>query len=198
MSGTSSAAADGGGAAARVGASDLAALAAEVLARGGVFQFQASGCSMHPVIQSGESVALAGCRFQALRPGQIVMARKSSGSVVVHRIVSYSILDDKPAVVTMGDNLRTTDEPLTAEEVLGVIVGISIGGRQASFSGLSCRILGRLVAAGGRRRASLEGKSGWRKWQRRSWTAIRMLLRRLLRLYLYAATTRGAAERPTG
>ncbi len=192
MSGTSLAGGStASGPAARVGSVDLAALAAEVLARGGVFQFQASGSSMHPVIRSGETIAVAGCRFQALRPGQIVMARTSSGSVVVHRIVSNSIRDDKPAVVTMGDNLRTTDQPLTGDEVLGMVVGMSIGGRPVRFGSLPCQAFGWLIAVTGRKRAGLIAAAGWRKWLRRLCTAGRILFRRLLRLYLRALSYAG-------
>lgn len=192
MSGTSLAGGStASGPAVRVGTADLAALAAGVVARGGLFQFHATGSSMMPVIRSGESVTLAACRFDALRPGDIIMTRTRSGIVFVHRVTGRCRHEGSPAVVTMGDNLPAADAPLTGDEIIGMVVGMSIGGRPVRFGTLPCQALGWLTAVTGRKRASLIAATGRRQWLRRLCTAGRILFRRLLRLYLRALSYAG-------
>lgn len=91
--------------------------------------FRPKGVSMLPFIRGGkDSVALV--KAEGLKVGDIVLAKVSRGSYVLHRIDSIEGND----IVLMGDGNLAGKERCTMDDVLAVAVRILKDGRE-----ISCR-----------------------------------------------------------
>ncbi len=165
---------------ARLAGPDLAALAREVLARGGAFSFRATGSSMSPTIRSGETVLVRSREFDRLRPGDVVMACLKGGLVIVHRVIGRTMFENKPTLITMGDNSSSPDLPLTDDEIIGLVTAVWGRGRKTDLEWRFYKIGGRLLARLQARGITASGAAGAR--QRRLLAAGGLLLKRVLRL----------------
>jgi signal peptidase I len=87
----------------------------EVLASGAAVQFRAEGDSMHPSIRSGELLTVERVEPQAIRRGDVVLARLPRG-LTAHRVVRTT-RDGR--FITRGDNAPADDEPFEASQILG-------------------------------------------------------------------------------
>ena len=94
-------------------------LAAEVLRREGVLHLQASGSSMLPALWPGDCLTERADGFSAAGAGDIVLYARE-GRLFAHRVIRR-----RPhSLVTQGDCLPAPDEPVTANEFLGRVVGV--------------------------------------------------------------------------
>jgi len=109
---------------------ELAGLMAEVLARGGSFRFQASGFSMSPFIQDGDTLTITPAPAQ-LRPGDVVAFRQpSTNRLLVHRIVQVSA----QGFLTKGDNSTGTDGFVEREGIIGRVLQVERHGKTGRMS----------------------------------------------------------------
>ena len=93
-------------------------LAAALLEDGHRVRLTVTGDSMGPLLASGDQVELAPLGGRPRR-GQVVLARRADGSVLLHRLLRIRA-DGR--VQTRGDAHWRLDDPLEAGEVLGRVV----------------------------------------------------------------------------
>jgi signal peptidase len=115
----------------------------DALKRFGTVRLRALGTSMYPAIQSGDVLTARGCACDGLRAGDVVLAR-AHGRVIAHRVRQVSNTDGQACVVTRGDAHWRDDQPIRAQDVLGLVVAIERDGRpiQPQRLSISARVLG--------------------------------------------------------
>lgn len=99
-------------------------LAAEVLTSCGQARLPVSGSSMLPALWPGDVLDVR--RSAVIRPGDLVVFQRY-GRLITHRVVACT----SDLVTTKGDRLRYPDEPVTASEILGRVVGVERCGKPA-------------------------------------------------------------------
>lgn len=109
------------------------------LAAGKQVRLRAKGHSMRPLI-GGDSDTLVLVPVKGLREGDVVLARVSDGSYVVHRIVGMR--GDR--ITLMGDaNLYRTEE-CRRKDICGKAVGVIRDGKQRSLTSFGTKLRIRL------------------------------------------------------
>ena len=94
---------------------------ASLLAEGRDVELMAKGTSMLPFIVGGrDSVVLRKRAGESLRPGDIVLARRSPGNYVLHRIIDM----DGEMIVLRGDGNVGGTEVVGGGDILGKVIGI--------------------------------------------------------------------------
>jgi len=93
---------------------------------GELMSFVIQGVSMFPVLLAGDKALVKRTKFEDLKVGDIIVWSKTPGNMVAHRV---TLLDLTAAsVVTKGDLLVRSDEPIQSGDVLGKIVAVLRGG----------------------------------------------------------------------
>ena len=88
------------------------------------------GNSMLPLVRSGKDhLKLASCMPETLKPGDIVLYKRDSGSYVVHRIIS--VLPDKTFVMK-GDSQTWAEKGIKASQILAKVTAIIRGEKEIS------------------------------------------------------------------
>jgi signal peptidase I len=121
--------------------SELADVATEVLARGGLFCFKASGSSMFPFIRSGALVYIEPMDTGLLKVGDVVLYRRGR-SIAVHRVVGEKRQDGVVRILIRGDADSGPPEAVPPRDIIGLVAGIDNGGGFVSLR------TGAIVAAG--------------------------------------------------
>lgn len=100
--------------------SEIADLAAEVLARGHALRVRVRGQSMEPTLRSGDRVTLAPVDPGDLEPGDLVLVRQTR--CLIHRVCRV----DRSAhsLTTRGDARASDDPPIDLQDVLGRVVRV--------------------------------------------------------------------------
>jgi hypothetical protein len=83
--------------------------------------FLARGQSMIPQFTSASILVAATAKFEALKPGMLVVYRDASGDVVAHRLVE---LTDSGWIVKGLNNDKADPGLVTAKNLQGVVCGI--------------------------------------------------------------------------
>lgn len=97
------------------------------LARTGTLTYVTKGRSMRPFIRSGEDLV----HLRAKKPGErfsrfdVILYHRENGEYVLHRIVK--VLPD--SYILCGDNTYTKEPGITDDQVLGILTGITRGGK---------------------------------------------------------------------
>ncbi len=126
---------------ARLSGHALAELCREILGRRATFRFRAKGSSMAPFIREGDVLTVAAWDDRAPRRGDVAaFAYPGVGKLAVHRIVRVG--DD--AAWLRGDNGGPREGPVDVVDVIGRVVRVERGGREAGFA---LRSGGRFAAA---------------------------------------------------
>jgi signal peptidase I len=117
-------------------------LAAEVLRSSGTLRLRVSGSSMLPSIWPGDVLVIRRREIGQVRPGETAFI-SSHGRLVAHRVKAVQGAAAKEYLITQGDTVPSPDPPVTAENLLGVVVTIERHGR--SFAprlrpGLAARV----------------------------------------------------------
>ncbi|MDE6692515.1 MAG: S24/S26 family peptidase [Muribaculaceae bacterium] len=118
------------------------ALLAEVcaaLAAGKQVRLRAKGHSMRPLIR-GDSDTLVLVPVTGLREGDVVLARVSDGSYVVHRIVGMR----GDSITLMGDANLYRIEECRRKDICGKAVGVIRDGKQRSLTSFGAKLSIRL------------------------------------------------------
>ena len=102
---------------------DFASVTQEVLGRGRALRFRAKGGSMSPFIRNGDVVEVAPAEGN-INLGDIILYRSSNGNPVIHRVIQKR----KENIITKGDSVPSSDQPLLSRQVLGRVVCIEKNG----------------------------------------------------------------------
>ncbi len=102
---------------------DFASIAQEVLGRGRILKFKAKGGSMSPFIRNGDVVEVVPVKGK-MNLGDIILYHSSYGNPVVHRVIQRN----KESIITKGDSVPNSDQPIFSKQVLGRVVAIEKNG----------------------------------------------------------------------
>ena len=120
---------------------DFASIAQEVLGRGRALRFRAKGGSMSPFIRNGDVVEVVPLEGK-INLGDIVLYRSSHGNTVIHRVIQRS----KRSIITKGDSVPSSDQPMLSRQVLGRVVAIEKNGWRIRLDTPMGRLLNILLA----------------------------------------------------
>ncbi len=110
---------------------DLAPLLAEALREGQSVRFRAEGQSMRPFIHAGDGVVVAPAPpTAALRPGEVLLYERMSGTLRLHRL--QRIARGDPLLLLRGDAPGQSMERVHPDQVLGVLTTYERNGRTRS------------------------------------------------------------------
>jgi signal peptidase I len=101
-------------------------LAAKVLRDFGELRFRASGGSMLPAIFPGDILLVRRDPIGRIRPGHTVLSFRA-GQFYAHRVVRIENSGAAVCLITRGDALRVEDPPVSEDEYLGRVTGLSRG-----------------------------------------------------------------------
>lgn len=120
---------------------DFASIAQEVLGRGRILRFKAKGGSMSPFIRNGDVVEVVPFKGK-INLGDVVFYCSSYGSPVVHRVIQRG----KESIITKGDSVPSSDQPVLFKHVLGRVVSIEKNGWCIRLDRPMVRLLSILLA----------------------------------------------------
>ncbi|MCD6428184.1 MAG: signal peptidase I [Desulfurococcales archaeon] len=89
-----------------------------------VFLAVVEGRSMEPLLQTGDIVIVHRVSVSDLKLNDIVVYEKNDGSLVIHRIICIRNSSNYVIIITKGDNNMFPDPPITANQVIGKVLGI--------------------------------------------------------------------------
>ncbi len=124
------------------------ALVADVLRQWGRLRLRAHGCSMFPVIKSGDVLAIRHCPTQTVQPGDVVLMADGD-RLFAHRLIEKRLRNDEWFLVTRGDSHWRNDPPRSASRLLGQVTAVSTNGlawRAPSSGALAKRLYGLAVS----------------------------------------------------
>lgn len=99
-------------------------------------QLRPQGYSMYPLFVPGRDEAiLEKAEASRLKRGDVVLYRRESGILVLHRICKVR----KDGFYMVGDNQKEVEGPLHAEQIKGVLVGFVRRGKYRSARNLIYR-----------------------------------------------------------
>lgn len=130
----------------------------EVLRTGHPVRFTARGNSMHPTIRDSEEIVVIPADPARVRRGDIVLFRTPRG-VLAHRVVRIRDTGGEREFVLRGDALQGCDEPITAAQVLGLVVTVTGGGRDRKLRGGAARVRQFLARAVSRLRGIIQASA---------------------------------------
>ena len=121
-------------------------LASAVLETGSGLRFEATGWSMHPVVQDGDVLLIRPLPRGELEIGDVVLARLESARPVVHRILQRRWRQGVESFLLKGDRTATADGWLPADSILGKVTHIQRGGVPIALGGRRGRLSGYVLA----------------------------------------------------
>ena len=120
---------------------DFTSIAQEVLGRGKIFKFRAKGGSMSPFIRNGDVLEVVPLKGK-INIGDVVLCRSSYGNPVVHRV----IYRNTESIITKGDSVPNSDQPVLSKQVLGRVVAVEKNGWRMRLDRPMVRLLNILLA----------------------------------------------------
>ena len=120
---------------------DFTSIAQEVLGRGRILKFKAKGGSMSPFIRNGDVVEVVPVKGK-MNFGDIIFYRSSYGNPVVHRVIHRNT----ESIITKGDSVPSSDQPIFSKQVLGLVVAVEKNGWCIRLDRPMVRLLNILVA----------------------------------------------------
>lgn len=119
----------------RLGDDAFVELAAEILLKGGSFQFRAHGASMAPFIRDGDLLTVAPVDAARLEIGDVALCRTCWDRIKAHRVVGKTVQDGVLLLETRGDARLSPDRPVPGDRVLGRVVRAQRGERVYRLDG---------------------------------------------------------------
>ncbi len=117
----------------------------DLLRRGTPVSFTATGLSMRPFINDGEIITVAPVKIRSIRTGDILLYRDNK-TVIAHIVVSINKnRTPEPLFILRGDLGTSADEEVTAEQILGKVVGITRDGKTIRCNRFRARITRQLI-----------------------------------------------------
>ncbi len=120
---------------------DFTSIAQEVLGRGRILRFKAKGGSMSPFIRNGDVVEVVPLKGK-INFGDIILYHSSCGGPVIHRVIQRN----KESIITKGDSVLGSDQPIFSKQVLGRVVAVEKNGWCIKLDRPMARLLNILLA----------------------------------------------------
>ena len=108
----------------------LASLTEEVFQKGGHFSFQVRGISMRPLLKDGDRLEVGPVQDGALSPGSLLVYRRSSEEIVVHRLMEIVRRDTTVTYRISPDSAPLCPEAVSSDQILGVVERVFRGRRE--------------------------------------------------------------------
>jgi signal peptidase I len=112
-------------------------LAGDLVRTFGQIRLRVVGTSMVPSILPGDLISVQRAVAAEISSGESVLYVRD-GRMVVHRVVGRTGSHEQPFaaqgesfLITRGDRLRRSDPPVSSSELLGKVISIQRGGREA-------------------------------------------------------------------
>jgi len=102
---------------------DFTSIAQEVLGRGRALRFKANGGSMSPFIRNGDVVEVVPLKGK-INFGDIIFYHSSYGNSIIHRVIQRG----KTSIITKGDSVPSSDQPIFSKQALGRVVAVEKNG----------------------------------------------------------------------
>ena len=78
---------------------------------------------MTPTIHDGQIITILPVAFETINIGDIVLYKKFSNHLTIHRVVSFDRIQDRIAIKTKGDNNQTIDDYYVfPDEIIGKVL----------------------------------------------------------------------------
>jgi signal peptidase I len=103
---------------------ETSALFEDILRKGLHLRFKVTGRSMSSFLRGGETLTIKKVSSHSLKRGDLIFFRDRQGSLILHRIIKKSLIDNMITFQTKGDALIALDEPVHENEVFGKVCGI--------------------------------------------------------------------------
>jgi signal peptidase I len=119
---------------------NFAKVCTDLLRSGILVRFRAPGYSMHPTILHEDVITVEPVDASAVKVGDIILYRDQQ-SLIAHRVVKIenksdihtdsqsSALTPQSCFILRGDARPISDNPITAEQILGKVVSVERNGR---------------------------------------------------------------------
>lgn len=116
--------------------SEISASLEEIISAGGFFTLGISGSSMNPFLIHGrDSVRLIKCRPQDYKKGRILLFKRSSGELVLHRV--KRVLSDGSLI--MNGDAQVWCEQISPDQAIAAVSDIECNGKIVSCKSLKYR-----------------------------------------------------------
>ena len=113
-------------------------LTTELLSRGTIVHFRASGRSMYPSIREGELITVGPVEASDVKLGDIVLYRSERG-LIAHRVVEIASRDAR-VFRLRGDASLSDDQPVAAHQILGRVVEVQRNGRSVALASRGAKL----------------------------------------------------------
>ena len=115
---------------------EISASIEEIIAEGGHFTLCVSGSSMNPFLVHGRDfVRLIKCNPQDLKKGRILLFKRASGELVLHRVMR--VLSDGRLI--MNGDAQVWCETISSDMVIAAVSDIECNGKSVSCSSFKYR-----------------------------------------------------------
>ncbi len=128
----------------RLGDDAFVELAAEILSKGGSFQFRAHGASMAPFIRDGDLLTVTPVDAARLEIGDVALMRTQWDRLKAHRVIGKQVRGGVLLLETRGDARLSPDRPVPGDRVLGRVERAQRGGRVYRLDRGTWRLAARL------------------------------------------------------
>lgn len=116
--------------------SEVTASLEEIISAGGHFTLCVSGSSMTPFLVHGrDSVRLIRCRQQDFKKGRILLFKRTSGELVLHRV--KRVLSDGNLI--MNGDAQVWCEQISPAQVIAAVSDVECNGKTISCSSVKYR-----------------------------------------------------------
>lgn len=112
---------------------EFMSIASDFLNAQGNVTINSTGISMFPILQAGDKLILQKIESNNITRGDVIVARIKR-IIVGHRVVSITKSNQTYSFVTRGDNCKKNDPTVSADDVLGKVVGFTRNGKEYFFN----------------------------------------------------------------
>ncbi|MCA0756742.1 hypothetical protein KP806_16925 [Paenibacillus sp. N4] len=106
----------------------------QIIHKNGRIELPAQGSSMFPFIRNGNLCSFRPVGESRVSVGDILLFRSASSRLVAHRLHSVVYRDGESLYICKGDANLGYDEPIRAEQMLGVLHSIRKGNKHILMS----------------------------------------------------------------
>jgi hypothetical protein len=133
-------------------------LSQELLDRGALLRFRATGRSMHPFIKNGSILVVEPFSGLAAKIGDVIFYRRPDGSMTAHRLLKMTGEGNNTVLITKGDSLSYLDPPVPVGQVMGRVIRIEGKSSRLSLTGRAGSLFGSFIARSARGRYTNQGR----------------------------------------
>ncbi|MDA3798282.1 MAG: hypothetical protein PF692_04280 [Kiritimatiellae bacterium] len=114
-------------------------IAKEILSSGNEFRFKATGKSMRPFIEDGDTIKIKPIGNKKLKKGQVAFYSNEANHLLAHRIHAIKNVDDITIYTIRGDGLVYDIEYINHDSILGIAVEADRNGKKIKLNTIFTR-----------------------------------------------------------